>query len=581
MMLLMSELLNDFVSVEKNQLLQTKYKKKVLSNHMLLFFNKDTKIIENSKWLIIVESTYLSKKEILELFDKVSKRECIDESYLKVLFKKFAKFFCAIIINYETNDTFLIRDKIGYYSLYYYKHKRGLVICDDLSFFNYFPFTNSINEEYIYHSLTLFLSHPTTTLYKSVYEVQPRNILHISGGKEKLISYASFNEIIGPNNETNEELIINRMHNLIRNGCKKYNQQVFTLLSGGIDSGIIAASLVENNNDVLAITIDYEHNSKEIDIKNAKAMAKKLNLQNHQIINVTNNDILNTFYSMVNDNYPPIFTIDMIMIEIASKKIKEIMPNNPVCFAGDGADELGGYPSYIDIQNEWGNLLYFYSLPIEAKKILVQQTDCKAYEIAMNNHPIPRKFIQAFYESEKKMIWLNEFPTVSSYDIIANQFYDADLNFFQKIQNVEFSLRLPSFYFRRQWRQYNEKNIKVIYPFLDEKLLKYCLSLPRELHMKNNIPKYLFKKIYKRYYPDISIDNKNGFGSVLYNFYLDVLPGLIQTELANIKRYSSCLFNEDYIYYLLEHISEKNNGFKLWTIYAINQWISQQKRKTM
>ena len=545
----------------------------------VLFSKNELFIRQRKSWIIIIESQNLTIKEINCLLKLVDENNKITNDLLKQFFSLYKKCFGIVFLNIETEEMFLIRDYIGYYSLYYYVSDNVFFVCDDLSFISSFFPDIKINSSYIYHSLTLFFSEPTTTIYESIKEVSPGSIVNITTDKTiRTTKYYSFRELLGDNFYEEEEIAIKKIKSSLKKTCRKYEHRVFSLLSGGIDSGIVNALLKENNNEVFAITVDYEDNILSEEIQNATKMAQSLGIKNHHILKITNNEIVEIFNKMLDKKYTPIFTLDAVLVEFVCDYIKRtevVCPN--ICFLGDGADEIGGYKSYIDMRKEWGELCDFYNLPAKDKHKMLSDENIAKYEIALNSYPIPRKFVQAFSEYEKTFFWKNITPPSLSYDIVSQFFIkNNNLDFLKNIQNIEFSLRLPEFYFRRQWRQYNESKIIPVFPFLENDILEYCLRLSPELYMKNDIAKYLFKKIHKQYYSDITISSKTGFGSILSNFYSNYLPELVYYEIDKNNRLINKFFDIDYIRCLLEN-EGCDNGFKLWIIYAIIKWMEKQR----
>lgn len=123
-------------------------------------------------------------------------------------------------------------------------------------------------------------------------------------------------------------------------------------LSGGIDSGAIAALAVNHyKDDMHAFTVGYEEQSESDERVTAQKVAAYLNLPFHEI-ELTNRDFIQNFTRMCNIMDDPIADISAFGYYSVSKAAREA--GVPVLLQGQGGDELfWGYP--------WVRNMYHYA----------------------------------------------------------------------------------------------------------------------------------------------------------------------------------------------------------------------------
>ena len=67
---------------------------------------------------------------------------------------------------------------------------------------------------------------------------------------------------------------------------------------------------------------------------------------------------------------------------------------------------------------------------------------------------------------------------------------------------------------------------------------------------------------------------KIGFGMLLTPFLRETLPIWFKIDIIEKKSPIQRLISKSYLSSLLKkHINKKNQGFKLWILYALNKWL--------
>ena len=140
------------------------------------------------------------------------------------------------------------------------------------------------------------------------------------------------------------------------------DSKIACLLSGGLDSSIIAALLIEMNADVDFFTIDNEEDREYVEAfkKMYNVEVKHLNYNQNDVL--SDNDLFREIYLKVNES--PIDLGSVVPQYYLMKAIAEV-GDYRVVFTGDGADELfGGYSRIHEYDSQksdtWSELPYYH-----------------------------------------------------------------------------------------------------------------------------------------------------------------------------------------------------------------------------
>lgn len=118
---------------------------------------------------------------------------------------------------------------------------------------------------------------------------------------------------------------------------------VGVLLSGGIDSALVAKFASDKNPGLAAYTVGFEGDYEQNEIKQAKHTADVLGLKHHSVI-VSNSELWNSFQSAVSFNEEPLGTTSILPMWHLTHSVARDLK---VVLTGQGCDEpLGGYQKY-------------------------------------------------------------------------------------------------------------------------------------------------------------------------------------------------------------------------------------------
>ncbi len=112
-------------------------------------------------------------------------------------------------------------------------------------------------------------------------------------------------------------------------------------------------------------------------------------------------------------------------------------------------------------------------------------------------------------------------------------------------------------------------------PFLDNKIVEYALRLPVEYKFRNNISKYILRKILYKYVPRKLVERpKQGFGLPVNIWFKNELRDLYSAYLNKDRIKSEGIFNYNFVENLTtRYFSGKDvNPYTLWYLLVFQLW---------
>ncbi len=298
---------------------------------------------------------------------------------------------------------------------------------------------------------------------------------------------------------------------LLKRAVKKHLQTKnppAVLLSGGLDSGLVAALMAEfiSPKKIHAFSVAFQE--KEADESNyARLAARHLGIKHH----------LKTFTAK--DGLKLIKKFDRILIKPMADP--SLLPTcflfdwvkkqgSQSAFLGDGGDEvLAGYPKYLA---HW----------------FLEKTGLGKLPLGWLAGLFPKKQATFFrYASQplylRNQLWISHFSPAAIKELTDE---DVDLGDLEKYHRLfkgadildeafflDQNLTLPGLYLAKTRAASRLSGLRTLCPFLDEELFSFCGRVPFELKLKGGQTKALLKEIALDYLPKkIVFRRKRGFG---------------------------------------------------------------------
>lgn len=241
---------------------------------------------------------------------------------------------------------YIARDPFGIKPLYYHVSHDGFTFSSELK-----PLLTCINKipPLDLAALDCFLSlryiPSPRTMLEGVNRLPPGHLLkfRLAGGEQSLSSF------IQPNVQSFDgsfEDAVSAYHMQFSQAVKRQllaDVPVGVLLSGGIDSAVVAALAREHSSELSAHTVGFGDSFAECEITDAQETAKILGIE-HDYVTIKPEGLVDSLTNIVSSVEEPLGTTSIIPMWYLTKKARE---KSTVVLSGQGSDEpWGGYRRY-------------------------------------------------------------------------------------------------------------------------------------------------------------------------------------------------------------------------------------------
>jgi asparagine synthase (glutamine-hydrolysing) len=480
---------------------------------------------------------------ILKAFDKWGVK-CVE---------KFRGMFAFAIL--KDNKLFIIRDRVGIKPLYYSFMEDKFLFGSELKSFE-FLINKKIDKNALYNFFSYgYIKHPLS-IFEGVYKLSPGEylIFDLNTKKIKKNKYWQLKRDF-----KYENFSISDIENLLKESINLRlvsDVDVGIFFSGGIDSTLVA-SLVDKKLDLFFIEFEGKEN-KEVE-KISKILNK--NLEKFVIYPKDIKEAFLDFSYIYDEPFGDNSAIPtMLLSKYTSKKVKVVL-------SGDGGDELFfGYDRYRYLK-KYNFISKVLKLPF--------------YKFLKDSH---------FKDKITKLTLIDKY----SIDILSRVYLDADLvkllnfnfkkNFFEKnsfdnrldllVMKYDLEGYLADYILTKVDRASMFYSLEAREPLLDHKVVEMAYNLPFEMKYKNNISKWVLKKILEKYIPkELIYKDKEGFSFPLKSWIRDELKD-IYFEFVNEKNLNHNLLNKEEVMRISNQFFDKGNinPLKVWFILVFQMW---------
>ena len=425
----------------------------------------------------------------------------------------------------KENKMFLARDRYGEKPLYYFKDKDQFIISSEIKAILILTKKKfSINKITANNFLNSgIINYDNTTLFSEIFQIPPSyySVLNVKSGKFtfKLVKYFKFKKEINKSSFKNNSLLLKDKLSKVVISRLSDEVKFGVLISGGIDSSInfsIIKKLIQKNKINLFFAPSLNKNNKDNQhisfLENYyKLKINKISLpkQDGQILKYLDKITWFNDYPLTN-----IASINQYLMGVEARK-----KNIKILISGQGADELFfGYLKYysfymINLIKNKNILGFFRNLFYLAKNGFLSQI--KYYRIF--------KYFNFNFLNQNKFFNKNFLKIPNDYRNFKNlkkrSFYDMN----------KFSV--PTLCHTED-RMYMLSGVETRFPFLNNDLQKFSLSLPDTFKLSFGYTKYILRKAFVNELPNKVLFRKDkaGFDTGFDSF-------LIKNQLVLKKKF--------------------------------------------
>lgn len=543
------------------------------------------------------------KKELADYpFRSNCDTEVIIAAYLKwgiSCIERFNGMFAIALYDRETQEVYLVRDRIGKKPLYYWYEDQNLVFASELKPIMKCPgFHGEIAKGVLSRYLFQQYINAPESIYQNVYKLEPGAILKFSKGQIKVWKYWDVKEAyekaqtnpVGSYEEAKEQL-----KDLLKQAVAARmiaDVPLGSFLSGGYDSSLITAIAQEHSTEpVKTFSIGF-HEEKYNEAKYAGAVADHLGT-NHTELYIDEQDMFELVDSIPKYYDEPFADSSQIATMMVSKLARDHVT---VALSGDGGDEFFcGYNIYENVAQAQkldvlGGMVHgICQLPGLKQAHIEDKLPFRVRVIAGNREQESKTQFGAGNYIVKARAMVGELPKAEALPVhyLVESRYGVD-NWQIRRMLLDMDTYLPGDILCKVDRASMKYSLECRCPILDTKVMEFSYRIPHQYKYAGGDKKHILKDIAYDYIPKELLDRpKVGFGVPLDKW----LRGPLKEQLLDYSSYEYLkkqnIFDAAYVSDMIQRYvvtgdagpATGANYSKLsWSFFVFQQWYEAYHR---
>ncbi|VAW71981.1 Asparagine synthetase [glutamine-hydrolyzing] [hydrothermal vent metagenome] len=465
--------------------------------------------------------------------------------------------FAFVIWDERNQQLFMARDRFGIKPLYYSHNKKRIVFASNTqALLKDSEVDRSIDQAGLHFQFSLHAVIPAPrTILKGVRKLPPAHTMTVNvHGETKTEPYWSLNAC-RPTQTMSEQDWVDATHEALMRAVKKRkiiaDVPVGVLLSGGLDSSLLVALLVEAGvDDLQTFSVGFEDhpNERGSEFEFSDQVVARYGTRHHKF-SIANEQVLQRLPEAVDAMSEPMVGQDAIGFYLLSEQVSQQVK---VVQSGQGADEVfGGYFWYPQMMNAQGSVLDRFA-----------------------NHYFDRdhsEYLQMISEQYTGEDYTSRYVQAALTQANADEYLDQVLRFDTTTLVVDDPVK-------RVDNMTMAYGLEARVPFLDHELVELAAQIPPQLKLQSG-GKHILKRIARGRVPDEVIDRPKGYFPVPA---LKFVRGEFLQFMQDILHSDACqqrgLFRPAYTKMLLsdpERYLTRIQGSKLWHMVLLEYWLQR------
>ncbi len=521
-------------------------------------------------------STHSDTEILLLLFERFG-ADCL--SYLDGM-------FVFAIYDNQSKKLFIARDRAGKKPLYIYQHQDAIVFASELNCLRaLLPLEIETNHLYEYVRLGSFFKQHTP--YKHVTTLGAGTYASIDCTSLQ-INYTTWWDIHSFYEQRSADTFEEALHKTeqllttaVKRRLESSDLEVGCFLSGGIDSGLVAALASQHRSQLKTLTVAFEGTYSEAPL--AKMVADRYQTQ-HTEISISFDHLQQDIEKILCQYGQPFFDSSAIPSYYVSQAAKKQVT---VVLNGDGADELfAGYRRYVP----FAQYDFFKSHAAVRKTAAVLQSLLPHSHNKQSLYNYAYRLLSFAAQSNENLYLSAGVDIMEGYQqqILASGDYlssfrqaveatsHARLTGLQKIMQLDFDINLFDDLLVKMDIATMAHSLEGRSPFLAKELLEYVPTLPDRFKIRNKTTKYLLRTMAKKYLPEpLILQPKRGFEVPLKKWVNHELKDIIQDYLSASNAFHKSIINPIFTQQLLSNainIPAEKRAKILWMLFSMEVW---------
>jgi asparagine synthase (glutamine-hydrolysing) len=565
------------------------------SFHLNARKNNSLLLCDEDKILINFDGRIDNRNE-LDFFDpNISDAKNILNLYKKGLMSKvklFAGPFAFFIINMSTNKIIAYRDQMGVRPLYYFYNKEKFIYSTEIDYI----FANSgIKKDINFKKLKYFILKGNRfneeTFFNQIFRLRSSSNIEINDKVLKIKKYFNFSNIPKINFKSNEEYAYKFKEiflKIIKSQINTENNKIASMLSGGLDTSSITSAIA------LAKDNSIEHKTYSIVFNNIRKQDVEMVYETNYIKDVINkysidSNIIELDYYNIQDylkniqsNYPePNYHgnkyMDTEMIDAMKSDGHKIILSG---FDGDSVISHGDHYLYLLLKNM--RFLKFFKEVY--KRDMARGTKFSLFKVFRKY--ILRVFLPNFVYKIKGFI-NKDLPAIQTSNFLKNDqlrslpVSDMTNKYINSIKDFEnfhintINTNIWEHIFETQDIDYGRNGLEIRYPFMDIRLINFCLRIPESQKLQNGISRFILREAMRGIIPDSIYDRMNkSILSPYYDYSIEERFTEMQTDIIESKNKDfNELVDKEYIKSIKLDSASSNEMILFQHIHILSKWL--------
>lgn len=506
------------------------------------------------------------------------------EEYGEDCVKMFNGMWAFVIFDKRKRKLFASRDRFGVKPFYYFKDKEQFIFSSEIKAI--LEVTGNKNAEHckVFNYLAYgYRTNDGKTFFQNISELLPAHNLIIENNTLRIIRYWDFpvNKFTGNNiKDVLRELIFDSIRLRFRSDVP-----VSILLSGGIDSGIIAAvtnEMIEKEKIQSTSVSSYSAVFPGFRYDESDQIKEILSSCPHidgNFVTPSSDNLAEQLPSFVFGMGEPVFSSTsfahfVIMQEIKKRRVKVVLN-------GQGSDEAWcGYGKYVI-----GYLLLDLLMSKPGK--FFSQFNSASQKLGLSTTYIAGQFLKAMLPRRKASYFRSKYSEkifgCLSKDFV-NQNYDCFQNPVIKRTSannldtyMKYNIKYQGFNQILHYEDHSsmQSSIEMRSPFIDYRLMELAFSIPTDNKISDGISKKILRETFAGMLPERILNNnrKIGFVTPFDEWTKEpAMSGLLKDTLNSNALFRRNIYQSGKIKGMLSS-ANSNSNFPLWRILNLELWI--------
>jgi asparagine synthase (glutamine-hydrolysing) len=518
----------------------------------------------------------------------------------------------------------LARDRLGVKPLYYLVRNGQIRFASEIkSLFVDSALRPELDLESLALYLTFLVAPAPRTLFRGVHKLPPAHFLVVTPGQEPR-HHAFWDPLEAKNGwiaqaatlppEQLERFAVETIRELLRVSVQRRMMSdvpVGVFLSGGVDSGTVAALMRENGPcSPRAFSVGYDEPEYRSELPESRSVAHLLGCEYHEVV-LTEQDLLDPIDDILYHLDEPIADWTSFPLYYLAREARRT--GTPVILTGEGSDEIfGGYPGYlraIRLARLGDSPLWRLPGAALAPRLL-GPLFALAERVGGRGQGL-RDDLERMARGEPAFIGLQIGVTeLLKHRVLAGAGRDGSLGAgrpgaaaaphidraraavppangravpeeatewapLRWVSYLEVKQRLPEIILTRLDKMAMAHGVEGRVPFLDHELVEFVMVLPSSLRLRGGVTKYLLKRAAEAWLPaDVVHRPKVAFGAPIPRWLRGRLGHHVELQIAESGLVRDGILRGDVIraWIATHRAGRADHSQAIWSLYSVCRW---------